>query len=708
MKKLLMILLPVLLLAILVAIPVIATPDAGVAGVGDATGKPGETVDIYVNLSNLPEVHSVAVTCDVPSGLKMESGKWLLSGGTITNVNTSKKQAVWTAEEPVNISEVTDVLRLSFKILDLVPGQEDFDYEIGITVIIQDDEGKKTLEPVTSTVKVSQPATALELSKNQLTLDLNGGVNADLVATLTPAVSTDKVVWTSSDSSVVTVENGKLTAVKRGQATIAATAGAVSDSCVVTVVCGHKLTEYPATPASCQGTGNNLYYVCNICGDVLAADKSSLTTVEAQTLPKVSCSGGTPSCSAQAVCSMCGQPYGEKLPHEYQTVWSTDESNHWHQCRNCEDKIDLASHKFQWIIDSAATEDVTGLKHEECDCGYKRNEGTVIDKLDHVHVGITNHPAVPATCVATGTVEYWTCSSSKCAGKYYGDAACQTVLTTIVAGIDSTNHVGGTTLKGAFAATCGAAGYSGDTHCASCDALLKQGAEIPATGNHTAKAGWITSDTQHWQECSVCDAVIGEKQTHALTWIQDQAPTEENEGVKHQVCEICDYECNKGTAIDKLAHEPELMAGSPATCTEAGVMEHFYCDNCGKYFASVDGQVGDEITQADTVIGKLDHTFGTEWTSDKDGHWYACVCGEKADLSAHTPIVVGKVDPAEGKPGYTGDTVCEICGHIIEEGKTVTNPATGADMTVFWLMIPVVASTAALIYVIWNKKRRSV
>ena len=57
------------------------------------------------------------------------------------------------------------------------------------------------------------------------------------------------------------------------------------------------------------------------------------------------------------------------------------------------------AHTFQWIVDKPATEDETGLKHEECTmCHYERNEDTPIDKLDHIHTGITHHAAVPSTC----------------------------------------------------------------------------------------------------------------------------------------------------------------------------------------------------------------------------------------------------------------------------------------------------------------------
>ena len=63
--------------------------------------------------------------------------------------------------------------------------------------------------------------------------------------------------------------------------------------------------------------------------------------------------GGTATCTALAVCDICGHTYGDLLPHDY-----------------------------RWVIDQEATTEATGLKHEECTaCGDKRSEGTVIPKL---------------------------------------------------------------------------------------------------------------------------------------------------------------------------------------------------------------------------------------------------------------------------------------------------------------------------------------
>ena len=71
---------------------------------------------------------------------------------------------------------------------------------------------------------------------------------------------------------------------------------------------------------------------------------------------------------------------GSTHTHSYGTEWKYDDTNHWHECE-CGDKADTAAHSFQWMIDNAATNEATGIKHEECTvCGAKRSENTVIDK----------------------------------------------------------------------------------------------------------------------------------------------------------------------------------------------------------------------------------------------------------------------------------------------------------------------------------------
>ena len=61
-------------------------------------------------------------------------------------------------------------------------------------------------------------------------------------------------------------------------------------------------------------------------------------------------------------------------------------------------------------------------------------------KTDQNNKKITHHEAVPATCTKTGTVEYWTCNSPECEGKYYSDEKCTTILPTIVTPVDPDAH----------------------------------------------------------------------------------------------------------------------------------------------------------------------------------------------------------------------------------------------------------------------------
>lgn len=78
--------------------------------------------------------------------------------------------------------------------------------------------------------------TEVKLDKDSLTLDVGGSEN--FAATITPSNATNKnVTWSSDNQNVATVENGKVTAVGAGKATITVTAedGNKTATCAVTV-----------------------------------------------------------------------------------------------------------------------------------------------------------------------------------------------------------------------------------------------------------------------------------------------------------------------------------------------------------------------------------------------------------------------------------------------------------------------------------------
>ena len=105
-------------------------------------------------------------------------------------------------------------------------------------------------------VAAEVPATAIALDATTWTAEQYK--YTQLTATLTPAEATTKVVWTSSDENVATVENGKVTAVGVGSATITATAGeGVKATCAVTVTAPTILTCDSAANLARKVSENN-------------------------------------------------------------------------------------------------------------------------------------------------------------------------------------------------------------------------------------------------------------------------------------------------------------------------------------------------------------------------------------------------------------------------------------------------------------------
>lgn len=88
-----------------------------------------------------------------------------------------------------------------------------------ITIVANEMENNSTTVDVT--VTLVKP-TAIELSESEVTLDKENP-SVTLTVTATPDGANDAVNWSSSDESVATVENGVVTAITSGTATITAT-----------------------------------------------------------------------------------------------------------------------------------------------------------------------------------------------------------------------------------------------------------------------------------------------------------------------------------------------------------------------------------------------------------------------------------------------------------------------------------------------------
>lgn len=111
------------------------------------------------------------------------------------------------------------------------------------------------------------PVTSLKLNSESLTLRETG--SDTLTVTVEPADATNKdVTWASSDNNIATVsEDGTVTAINAGTATITATAAdgsGISASCNLTVTHGNMI-QTPKKDATCTEEGNTEYWYCETC-----------------------------------------------------------------------------------------------------------------------------------------------------------------------------------------------------------------------------------------------------------------------------------------------------------------------------------------------------------------------------------------------------------------------------------------------------------
>jgi hypothetical protein len=163
---------------------------------------------------------------------------------------------------------------------------------------------------------------------------------------------------------------------------------------------------------------------------------------------------------------------------------------------------------------------------------------------------------------------------------------------------------------------------------------------------------------------------------HSFKWVIDKYASETKEGLKHEECSGCKLVRSKDTVIPKLVHNPKLVEKVAPTCTADGMDAHYYCGNCGRYYAVENGEQGSELSKEALVLTATGHTFGegVEWQHDETGHWQVCVCGEKSEVAEHTFELTGAKEATETEEGYTGDEAC-ICGLVKTPGEVI--PALG-------------------------------
>lgn len=107
------------------------------------------------------------------------------------------------------------------------------------------------------------PCTGISLDKSQDSIASIGDTTT-ITATVTPSDTSDNILWSSSDETVATVNNGIVTSVGLGTVTITATCGNYSATCSITVTAtltGVNLKSVMLAGDGTYASGNGLGYL---------------------------------------------------------------------------------------------------------------------------------------------------------------------------------------------------------------------------------------------------------------------------------------------------------------------------------------------------------------------------------------------------------------------------------------------------------------
>ena len=374
---------------------------------------------------------------------------------------------------------------------------------------------------------------------------------------------------------------------------------------------GHAWGEW-----SSAGNGTHTRSCTNYCREVDTAN----------------CTGGTATCSAKAVCEVCGGEYGEK-----------DSNNH-----------DLEQHEAK-----APTCTEKGWSaYETC----SRCDHTTYAELPALNHDLKQYAAKAPTCTEIGWDAYETCS--RC------DYTTRKELPAL-------NHA--LEQHEAQAPTCTEIGWDAYETCSRCDYTTRK--ELPALNHaleqHAAKAptctepGWDAYET-----CSRCDYTTYTELpalNYDLVQHEAKAPTCTEIGWNaYKTCSRCDY--TTYTELPALNHDLVQHEAKAPTCTEIGWNAYKTCSRC------------DHTTYAELPALNHDYQAVTvEPTCETDGYTVFtcsrckdCYTADPTDKLGHqfgawSPNGTGSqsADCLRQGCAHTGSTDCRKFNFRTAEGETL-------------------------------------
>ena len=365
------------------------------------------------------------------------------------------------------------------------------------------------------------------------------------------------------------------------------------------------------------------------------------------------CHGGTATCTAKAVCTVCGGEYGDALGHDFTTSWTHDDNEHWKQCSRCDAKDDVSPHTWDsGTITTAPTCTKAGKKTYSC---------TKCDATKIEPIPATGH-SWKSDWTSDATHHWHECANENC---------------------DVTDNAG---KKGYAEHSGGKATCTQNAVCEFCKA--EYGEKLPhdftaetVDAKYLKSAATCTEKAVYYKSCAVCglssegtadEATFfsgnaldhnwgawtqnSDEKTHTRICKRDTSHTETENChggtatcTAKAVCTVCGGEYGEMAAHSFTAEKAEAQyLKSAATCTEKAI----YYKSCAVCGLSSEG-TADEATFFSG--NALDHNWGA-WTQNSDEKTHTRIC--KRDTS-HTET--------ENCIDANKDHKCDICDYIISE-----------------------------------------
>ena len=317
---------------------------------------------------------------------------------------------------------------------------------------------------------------------------------------------------------------------------------------------GHAWGEW-----SSAGNGTHTRSCTNYCREVDTAN----------------CTGGTATCSAKAVCEVCGGEYGEKDSNNHDLVQHAAKAptcteigwDAYDRCIRCDyttrKELPALKHDLKQHAAKAPTCTEIGWDaYEACSrCDY-----TTRKELPALNHNLVQHAAKAPTCTEIGWDAYEACS--RCDYTTYVELPAQH---------DLEHHA-------AKAPTCTEPGWNAYDTCKNCDYNTYQ--VLPALKHYLvyykAKDPTCTEPgCDAYETCSRCDYTTYVERPalkHDLRQRVIKAPTCTQMGWAYETCSRCDYFATP--LLPALKHDLVHHDAQAPTCTEIGWNAYKTCSRC--------------------------------------------------------------------------------------------------------------------------------